>query len=73
MRYSWSREIQQADDSHSGVPNASLIGELADVLVVLDSLLLRPDIGPLLLEAVGDKHEALRKRANAGEFGPPPA
>lgn len=67
------REVAyEACDEMKWDPSAELIGELADVLVVLDSLLLRPDIGPALLERLEVTYKRLRERVDAGEFGPEP-
>ena len=61
-------------EGHNGRDAVPLVGyvidELADVLVVLDSLLLRPDIGPQLLERLEATYKRLRERVDAGEFGP---
>lgn len=64
-------EVDVHDDD-AGAPREELIAELADVLVVLDSLLLRPDIGPALLERLEATYKRLRERVDAGEFGPEP-
>lgn len=67
------REVAyEACDEMKWDPSAELIGELADVLVVLDSLLLHPDIGPALLDRLEVTYKRLRERVDAGEFGPEP-
>lgn len=45
-----------------------VLGEIADLKLVVDSLFARQDVGPLLGMKLAERYEHLRTRLDAGEF-----
>lgn len=58
---------QYLDDDRTGARD-QMISEIADVIVVLQSLVSRQGIGAILNSRVGEQLSALRLRIDAGEF-----
>lgn len=66
-------EITRELDDPTHQPNTvrpDTVAELAQVVVTLHSLLARPEFALVLRTAVANEYRRLRKRLEAGEFGP---
>lgn len=67
-----TRELDSPGRVETDGLRGDTLGELADVIVTLDSLLSRQGDNVHLLAAVGRAYTRLRGRIAAGEFGTPP-